>query len=121
MKHPNEPGSCAGRVELMRLLSLKVGTEISFKDFRIAIERLYNFQLEWADFSKEELDAVEKLFDEIVWYSPYPEERDAIPAYKDEDDIRRALRRARQLFSIKAKGEGIGGVSEEDRRRFDKS
>ena len=91
-----------GRAELLRLLEKNLGDEITHREFCAAVESFYNFRLKQKDFSPEELAAIEALFDEVVWYSPYPEERKEVPHYKGEDEIEAALSRARQALGLQA-------------------
>lgn len=53
-------------------------------------EKMYNLDLDKGVLSPVEAEAFRVLFDKIVWYSPYPEERAQIPNYVDEGEIRRA-------------------------------
>jgi hypothetical protein len=70
-------------VDLMdRLLS----GELTVGDFCAQYEQHFNF--DWPDRSLEaQAELFGKLFEVVVWYSPYPDERRSIPNYTGEPDV----------------------------------
>ncbi len=84
------------------MLEKDLGDEITYWEFCAAVESFYNFRLKQTDFSPEELAVIEALFSEVVWYSPYPEERKEVPHYKGEDEIEAAVSKARQALGLQA-------------------
>ena len=70
-------------VELMdKLLS----GELIVRDFCARYEQLYNF--DWPNRRGEvQAELFGNLFEVVVWYSPYPEEREVVPNYKNEAEV----------------------------------
>jgi hypothetical protein len=62
-------------------------------------ETLYNFDREAAEVEGAELQVFSDLFDVVTSYSPFPEERQRIPRYKDEVAVIDAVRIARARIS----------------------
>jgi hypothetical protein len=87
----------ATRSDLKKLLSVELGRGLSHDDFRIAFEELYNFQLNRADYSDDEWDALSTLFDVVARYSPIVDERLIYPGiYRDEQEVEAAVAEARR-------------------------
>ena len=81
-------------IEAVQQGSMTVG------DFTSSVEREWNFGDERATLSETHKSAVQHLFDVVVYYSPFPDERARFPIYSDEQDVllaaqvcRRALER----------------------------
>lgn len=72
--------------------------EMSAKDFSSIVEREWNFGDERATLSENERAAVRSLFDVVVYYSEFREERERIPIYRDEEDVLTAARACRQIL-----------------------
>ena len=68
-------------IEAVQQGSMTVG------DFSSSVEREWNFGDERATLSEAHKTAFEDLFDVVVCYSPYPDERARIPNYRDEQDV----------------------------------
>lgn len=85
---------------LVGLLKLDLGNEIGYDEFRCRYEEVFNFELERASVSPEEFVTFQRLFDTVVWYSPFPEERAAIPNYVGEDAIDAVVEEARRVLGI---------------------
>ena len=64
---------------------------IDTQTFCTEFERLYNFELKKDLLLKVERQAFSRLFDRVVYYSPFPDERARIANYLGEDDIRAAV------------------------------
>ncbi len=62
--------------------------------FRIQFEQTCNMELDKTTLSPAEAEAFAALFEEVVWYSPFPEERARIPSYRGEAEIRAAAESA---------------------------
>jgi hypothetical protein len=67
-------------------LSGKLKTETFCRDVAVA----YNDAIDESALTAEEQSIFEKLFDEVVWFSPFPEERAQIPNYRNEEQVRQA-------------------------------
>ena len=67
---------------------------ISIAQFCQLFEKIYNFELDTSTLSANEVSSLSELFDAVVWFSPYPEERLQIPHYLGEAEIIEAVKRA---------------------------
>ncbi len=94
------PESLSPRDRLYELLRLKIGKDLSFQEFCSDFEDTYNLRLDAASVSGQELAAFKALFDVVVWYSPFPPERNQIPNYKSEAEIYAAVERTRNELGI---------------------
>jgi hypothetical protein len=72
---------------------------ISVERFCSNFEQLYNFDIERAVLPNEIAEALSRLFEAVVWYSPLAEERRRIPNYVDEDSVYAAAREAAARLS----------------------
>lgn len=77
-------------LNLRQLISDFLSGEIETQAFCDRFERTFNFDTDKAALSEREHGALERLFDEVVYYSPFPEDRAVIPHYRDEAQIRAA-------------------------------
>ena len=62
--------------------------------FCTQFEHTYNFDVKMATLSPSERLAFGGIFEQVIWYSPYPDEQAKIPHYRSEDQIREAVRNA---------------------------
>jgi len=62
--------------------------------FCIQFEQTYNMELDKKTLSPSEAQALGELFEQVIWYSPYAEERAKVPNYRGEAEIREAAERA---------------------------
>jgi hypothetical protein len=67
---------------------------LSTEDFCSQFERTFNLELDKAELSEKEETAFSTLFEVVVWFSPFPEERMKVPNYRGEDDVSRAVAEA---------------------------
>jgi len=88
------------RAFIFRLLSLRIGDEISHEEFRSRLEQLFNLELGKDEVSPVEYEALAELFDRVIWYSPFPEERQSVPNYIGEGEVDAAVMRARVKLAI---------------------
>ena len=79
------------RRQLLRLLAAFNAGTIEPVPFCAQFEHLYNMELDKRSLSSVEAAALGPLFEEVIWYSPFPEERAKIPNYRNEADIARAV------------------------------
>jgi hypothetical protein len=78
------------RHRLRRLLAeFRAGT-LDTGSFCSQFEHTYNMELDKRTLTANEAAAFGPLFEEVIWYSPFPEERERIPNYRSEADIRQA-------------------------------
>jgi hypothetical protein len=86
------------RLRLRRLLAEFISGGIDTETFCIQFEHTYNLELDKRTLLAAEAQAFSEVFEQVIWYSPYPEERERIPNYRGETEIREvALRAAAQL------------------------
>ncbi|RVU42815.1 hypothetical protein EA187_15000 [Lujinxingia sediminis] len=76
---------------LINLMEAVLSENISVERFRGQYENFWNFELETDNLSTIECKVFEEVFDVVVWYSPFPEERAQIPNYVDEATVLRAV------------------------------
>jgi hypothetical protein len=101
MRHKMSEYDSMAKANLLKLLSLDLGKEIEYDDFRMAVEEIYNFRLDHRLLSKEELEAIEILFNAVARYSPFPHDREAYPTiYKDEGQIDAVVREVRSKLGV---------------------
>lgn len=92
----------SARENLFRLLRLNLGKDISYDDFRMAVEEIYNFRLDHSSIPERELKTFERLFDAVTRYSPFAQDRASYPTvYKDEKQVDEAVERVRHELGIK--------------------
>jgi hypothetical protein len=81
--------------DLVRRLREK---KLSVRSFCSQFEHIYNLELDKAELSDAEAQAFAALFDKVVWYSPYEDERKEIPNYLGDDEIIQAVRDAETIL-----------------------
>lgn len=86
-----ESGKNDSRKRLYQLIELAKCRELSIKDFCEFYEKIYNLELDKNSLSPTESAAFSKLFDSVVWFSPYPKEREKIANYLGEEEIHAAI------------------------------
>lgn len=77
-----------------------MSSEIDTAQFCEAFEHGYNFEVDKTDLNRIEADAFAELFDEVVFYSPFPDERATIPNYRSELEIKQAAERAATKLAL---------------------
>jgi hypothetical protein len=85
---------------LFRWLHSDLSSPEKIDAFRVALEDLYNFQLDRGSLGEAEERALEDLFKLVAYYSPLPRERQAVPLYKDESAVLAAVEKARRIFDV---------------------
>ncbi len=90
MNNATEQKKIIGR--LYRILQKAESNEVSVIQFCEDYERIYNLELEKKNLSRKENVAFKALFDKVVWFSPYPEDRKNISSYLDENEIMLAIK-----------------------------
>ena len=78
------------RLRLRRLLAeFRAGT-LGTEAFCAQFEHTYNLELDKSTLAPAEAAAFGSLFEHVIWYSPFSEERARIPNYRSEADIAQA-------------------------------
>lgn len=92
------------RLRLHRLLAEFRADDMDAGTFSTEFERTYNLELDKGRLSPSEAQAFGELFERVIRYSPFPEERATIPNYLGEKEIRSAAdEAARRIADFSAK------------------
>jgi len=75
------------KARLLSYLDLFLTGKMGAQTFCDSFEHVYNMELDKADLSPVEAKAFSGLFDKIVWYSPFEEERKTIKNYIGENEV----------------------------------
>lgn len=78
------------RSSVLDLLQQFGAREYGVESFCRTFENTWNFEFDESEFSAEELNKLEHLFDVVTWFSPLPRERWEYPKYRDESEVRSA-------------------------------
>jgi hypothetical protein len=79
---------------LHKLLADYLGGRIDTPLFCSNFEQAFNFDVDRSALTPVESDAFQRLFDQVVYFSPFPEERAEVPNYRSEEQIHDAARAA---------------------------
>jgi hypothetical protein len=90
----------SGRDHLHFLIGLFLARQIDISVFCKQFETSYNFHTDKAALTAAEARALEDLFDAVIWYSPFPEERKVVPSYLSEAEIPEAIQLAASRLQI---------------------
>lgn len=86
------------RLRLRRLLAeFRAGT-LEAESFCAQFEQTYNLELDKSTLFPAEAAAYGALFEQVIWYSPFPDERARVPNYRDEASLRQAAEIATQII-----------------------
>jgi hypothetical protein len=81
---------------------------LSIEAFCSQFETTYNLELDKGELTPVEAVAFSKLFEQVVWYSPFSEERAKVPNYIGEDEVLAAVAEAERVLAAN-KPNGGGG------------
>jgi hypothetical protein len=84
------------RDRLHRLVAEFRAGVLDTESFCARFENTYNLELDKATLPPGEGEAFAALFEQVIWYSPLPDERRRIPNYRSEEEIARAVEQAAQ-------------------------
>jgi hypothetical protein len=84
----------SGRDHLHFLIGLFLAGQVDIPVFCRQFEASYNFHTEKTALTAIESTAFKELFEKVIWYSPFPEERKMVPGYLGEIEIANAIRQA---------------------------
>jgi hypothetical protein len=68
--------------------------KLRIAEFCSQFEHVYNMELDKRTLLSDEAEAFAELFEQVIWYSPYPDERERIKQYHGDKEIREAVGRA---------------------------
>jgi len=86
---------------LRKLLADYLRNRIDTPLFCSNFEEAFNFNVDRRELTPVESGAFQQLFDEVIYFSPFPEERAEIPRYRTEEQIRQAARAAEAELAAK--------------------
>ncbi len=84
------------RLRLRQLVAQFLGGTMDVRSFTSQFEHTYNIELDKRTLTPAEAAAFGALFEEVIWYSPFPEDRIRIPNYRGDGEIRKAAELAAQ-------------------------
>jgi hypothetical protein len=87
------------RLRLRQILAEFRSGTMDTETFCIQFEHTYNMELDKRTLSSSEAKAFGDLFEEVIWYSPYPEERAKVQNYRGDAEIRQAAERAAERIT----------------------
>jgi hypothetical protein len=91
--------TAAPRLRLHQLIAEFRTGALEAGSFCSQFEHTYNMELDKKTLTSAEAEAFAALFEQVVWYSPFPEERRQIPNYRSEEDIARSVEQAAQRLA----------------------
>jgi hypothetical protein len=91
------------RERLLALIAGYLGGTIEVEAFCVAFDQLYNLHLDHATLRAEEDEAFGRIFERVVWYSPFPDERAQIPGYLGPEDIRATVQKESSVLERSAR------------------
>lgn len=83
---------------LRELLASFLSDKVGVQSFCEQFERVYNLELDKATLQGAESVAFGELFERVVWYSPFPNERENISNYLGDAEIKAAAQEAAALI-----------------------
>lgn len=90
------------RQRLIDLVKCLRAGSISVETFCKDFETTYNLSVDKSSLNRVESAAFAALFEVVIWYSPFPEERKRIPNYVGEEEVLEAASDADRLLSTAA-------------------
>ncbi len=88
------------RGRLRKLIELVLAAQVSVEHFCDAFETIYNLELDRSTLTSEEAPAFAAIFDRVVWYSPFVEERAKMPHDLGEDEIMETVTKVAATLGI---------------------
>lgn len=85
---------------LHKLLADYLGGKIDTPLFCSNFEQAFNFDVDRRQLTAMEKAVFEQLFNEVVYFSPFPDELANIPIYRSEEQIRSAARAAEAELAV---------------------
>ena len=79
------------QVRLHRLIAEFRAGSLDAESFCPQFEHIYNMELDKRTLPAAEAEVFAALFEQVIWFSPFPDERAKIPNYRSEEDIARAV------------------------------
>ena len=89
-----------GRDHLYLLVRKFLADEIGVSIFCRQFENSYNFHTEKTAMTALEASVFQDVFNKVVWYSPFPDERKIVSSYQGETEIRNAVQKAAARLGV---------------------
>jgi hypothetical protein len=86
--------------EIRELLSSVKEGKLTVTKFTDEFSRLFNLELDKTIVSSSEVKILSNVFNVVIWYSPYPDERESIPNYVGEAEVLEAVDQAIRALVI---------------------
>ena len=96
---PSKDHSVTAASTIARLLGAFRSGEIDVERFCSAYETAYNFEVDRTSLSAVQGDAAELLFNKVVWFSPFADERAKVPQYICPSEVSTAVEAAWSAFA----------------------
>jgi hypothetical protein len=77
-----------------------ISGRIDILSFCQAFETIYNLETEKSELTPAERMAFEEIFKQVIWYSPYADEREKIPNYVGEESVLTVVKNAAAKLNI---------------------
>ena len=81
---------------LLMLVDSFLEGKMKCQKFCDRFEHQWNFEIGGEDMNEQVLDLFNQLFDVVVWYSPFPKDRQDYPGYLDQDQVKEKVRTLRE-------------------------
>jgi hypothetical protein len=94
------------RDRLHRLIYEFRAGSLDTESFCARFENTYNLELDKGTLAPAEASTLAELFEQVIWYSPFGQERQQIPNYRSDEDITRAVELAVQHLAHVASARG---------------
>jgi hypothetical protein len=85
---------------LRKLLDDFLGGKLATETFCRDVEVAYNEAIDVRTLTEVEQPIFKKLFDVVVWYSPFPDEQEQIPGYRNEEQVQHAALAAKAELAV---------------------
>jgi hypothetical protein len=91
----------SAKARLLQYLDLFLKGKMAVGTFCGNFEPVYNLELDKTALSSIEAKAFSDLFEIVVWYSPFKEEREKIKNYVGEEEVLAAAKAAFSMLQLK--------------------
>jgi hypothetical protein len=85
---------------LKNIIEDVISGRMSVVSFCDEFESIFNIEIDKSTLVSNDLRAFSDLFDVVVWYSPFPEERESIPNYVDDRVVLDAAKKAAAALNL---------------------
>lgn len=86
--------------QLYYAIKLFLNNKYSVKEFCSNFEVIYNLELDKSSLNDKESKVFKELFEKVVYYNEFPDERKTWPGFTSEEDIYQVIQKAVRVLSI---------------------